>query len=96
MTTYIHFPAPHGAPATPHGRVHHNCLMRDGPLERLHRRRFPLSGKIQTLQTQVGFHSSDGTMPLPLYTAGSGILRMTEHMALPAIRNGLPAPPLAA
>lgn len=80
--------ARHGAPASPQALSQHNCLMWEAPLERLNQWPFVIDGRRQTHSAQGRFRSSDGTTLFELCIAGVGIMRLAEHMALPAIRSG--------
>jgi DNA-binding transcriptional LysR family regulator len=47
-----------------------------------------VKGKLEKTSVQGRFHSSDGTTLYQLCLAGMGIMRLAEHLALPAIRKG--------
>lgn len=82
----------HGAPVTPQGLVRHNCLMWQSPMESLNRWPFVLNGQRQTIPIQGNFRSADGTTLFQMCVAGVGVMRLAEHLALPAIRDGLLVP----
>ncbi len=85
----------HGQPVTPQGLARHNCLMWAGQLEYLNRWTFMINGKRQEMLASGNFRSADGTTLFQLCTAGVGIMRLAEHLALPAIRSGTLVPLLA-
>lgn len=78
----------HGQPVTPQGLARHNCLRWEGPLDHLNRWPFMINNRLQELPVEGNFHSADGTTLFQLCTAGVGIMRLAEHLALPAIRSG--------
>lgn len=84
-----------GAPQTPAELSRHNCLMWEGPLDHLNRWSFQTEGRIQTLFANGNFRSSNGLTLFELCTAGVGVMRLAEHLALPAIRDGKLLPLLA-
>jgi DNA-binding transcriptional LysR family regulator len=79
--------AAHGTPVTPHGLDRHNCLMWQAPMDRLNRWPFVINGKHEEIPIKGNFRSSDGTTLFQLCVAGVGIMRLAEHLALPAIKN---------
>ncbi len=84
----------HGTPQTPDALLDHNCLEWQGPLDHLNRWPFidPESGRTRALPIQGNFRSSNGLSLFDLCLAGVGIMRLAEHMALPAIRRGALVP----
>lgn len=80
--------AEHGTPVTPQGLARHTCLMWEPPRDHLNQWPFMIRGKLEKTAVQGGFHSSDGTTLYQLCLAGMGIMRLAEHLALPAIRRG--------
>jgi len=84
-----------GAPQTPADLSQHNCLMWEGPLDHLNRWSFRVEGNTQTLPVSGNFRSSNGLTLFELCTAGVGVMRLAEHLALPAIRSGKLVPLLA-
>ena len=80
--------AARGTPVTPNGLARHNCLMWDGQHDHLNQWPFLVSGKVEKLAVQGNFRSSDGSTMFELCMAGVGIMRLAEHLALPAIRGG--------
>lgn len=87
--------AAHGSPVTPNGLSRHNCLMWDGQHDHLNQWPFLLSGKMEKLPVQGKFRSSDGSTLFELCLNGIGIMRLAEHLALPAIRQGKLVPLLS-
>lgn len=78
----------HGVPVTPHGLTRHECLMWDGLHDRLNQWPFEINGKLEKIPVHGRFRSSDGSTLFELCTAGMGIMRLAEHLAVPAIRSG--------
>ena len=87
--------ATHGVPVTPHGLKRHECLMWDGPHDRLNQWPFLINGKLEKIPAQGRFRSSDGSTLFELCMAGVGIMRLAEHLAVPAIRAGKLVPLLS-
>lgn len=85
----------HGAPATPQDLARHNCLMWQAPTEHLNRWPFAVDGKRHEVPVQGNFRSSDGTVLFQMCVAGVGVMRLAEHLALPAIRGKVLVPLLA-
>lgn len=82
----------HGQPVTPQGLERHNCLLWEPPMEHLNRWPFVLNGKRQDLLVKGRFRSSDGTALFQMCVAGVGVMRLAEHLALPAIRSQVLVP----
>ena len=80
--------AGHGRPVTPHGLAHHNCLLWEAPREHLNHWPFMIAGKLESFSTHGNVRSTDGTTLFHLCKAGVGIMRLAEHLAIPAIRSG--------
>ena len=78
----------HGQPGRPQDLNGHNCLLWEGPLDHLNRWPFMEDGNLHTLQVKGNFQSTSGQTLFELCTAGVGIMRLAEHLALPAIRRG--------
>ncbi|MEX2330000.1 MAG: LysR family transcriptional regulator [Marinobacter sp.] len=85
----------HGLPQTPADLRRHNCLMWEGPRDHLNRWSFRIDGTVETLLASGNFRSSNGLTLFELCTAGVGIMRLAEHLALPAIREGKLVPLLS-
>jgi DNA-binding transcriptional LysR family regulator len=80
---------------TPNGLRGHNCLMWDGQHDHLNQWPFLVNGKVEKLPMQGKFRSSDGSTLFELCVAGTGIMRLAEHLAVPAIRTGKLVPLLS-
>ncbi|GGD73233.1 MULTISPECIES: LysR family transcriptional regulator [Caballeronia] len=80
--------AAHGQPVTPQGLTKHACLTWESPREHLNQWPFIINGKLERVAVRGGFRSTDGTTLFQLCVAGVGIMRLAEHLALPAIRRG--------
>ncbi|MDZ5461108.1 LysR family transcriptional regulator [Azohydromonas lata] len=87
--------ARHGPPVTPQGLERHNCLMWLPPAEHLNRWPFMIQGQRQELAVKGSFRSSDGTALFQMCVAGMGVMRLAEHLAVPALRSGQLQPLLA-
>ena len=87
--------AAHGKPVTPQGLSRHACLTWESPREHLNQWPFMLNGQIEKVAVHGNFRSTDGTTLFQLCVAGVGIMRLAEHLALPAIRAGKLVPLLA-
>lgn len=87
--------AAHGKPVTPQGLSRHACLTWESPREHLNQWPFILNGQIEKVAVHGNFRSTDGTTLFQLCVAGVGIMRLAEHLALPAIRAGKLVPLLA-
>jgi len=80
--------ARHGQPVTPHGLSRHACLTWESPREHLNQWPFIITGEPEKVAVRGNFHSTDGTTLFQLCMAGMGIMRLAEHLAVPAIRRG--------
>ena len=58
------------------------------PAEHLNRWPFMINGQRQELVAKGSFRSSDGTALFQMCVAGTGVMRLAEHLALPALRSG--------
>lgn len=87
--------AAHGMPVTPEGLARHRCLMWGAPREQLNHWPFTVNGKPETFVARGNFRSTDGTTLFQMCLAGMGVMRLAEHLALPAIRSGRLLPLLA-
>lgn len=87
--------ARHGMPVTPQGLDRHQCLLWDAPREHLNQWPFMMNGKPEKFLVRGGFRSTDGSTLFELCVAGIGIMRLAEHLALPAIRSGKLVPLLS-
>jgi len=77
----------HGAPVTPEGLGRHNCLAWSSPMDHLNRWPFMVNGQRQEILAQGSFRSADGTALFEMCVAGVGVMRLAEHLAIPAIRS---------
>ena len=82
----------HGAPATPADLARHTCLLWQGPMDHLNRWPFDVDGQPQEVAVHGRLRSNDGTVLYRMCVDGLGIMRLAEHLALPAIRAGLLVP----
>lgn len=80
--------AEHGTPVTPQGLARHTCLMWAPPRDHLNQWPFMINGQLEKIPVRGRFHSTDGTTLYQLCLSGVGIMRLAEHLALPAIRRG--------
>ena len=87
--------AAHGVPQVPADLERHNCLMWEGPQDHLNRWPFLVDGEPVEVGACGNFRSSDGTTLFQLCVAGVGVMRLAEHMAVPAIRSGRLVPLLS-
>lgn len=85
----------HGVPVTPKGLERHNCLSWAPPRDHLNRWPFMVNGLREEIPVNGSFRSSDGTTLFQMCMAGVGIMRLAEHLALPAIRAKALVPLLA-
>jgi DNA-binding transcriptional LysR family regulator len=77
-----------GAPTTPDALKGHNCLEWHGAQEHLNRWPFQIAGERGEHVASGNFRSSNGLSLAEMCFKGVGIMRMAEHLALPAIRDG--------
>jgi DNA-binding transcriptional LysR family regulator len=78
----------HGAPQTPEALKEHNCLEWHGAQEHLNRWPFRIRGERHEHVAAGNFRSSNGLSLAGMCYRGVGVMRMAEHLALPAIRKG--------
>ncbi|HET9822991.1 MAG TPA: LysR family transcriptional regulator [Burkholderiaceae bacterium] len=86
----------HGTPATPQDLARHEGLLWEPPMEHLNRWPFVSDGHAQEVTVRGRLHSSDGSALFQWCLAGAGVMRLAEHLALPAIRRGALVPLLQA
>lgn len=86
------FLAARGTPVHPEELGNYDCLMWEGAREHLNRWPFRVEGALQTVQARGRFRSNNGMSLYEMCLAGSGIMRLAEHLARPAIRQGLLSP----
>jgi DNA-binding transcriptional LysR family regulator len=77
-----------GMPEAPAALRQHNCLEWHGAQEHLNRWPVRINGKREEVTAAGNFRSGNGLSLAEMCFAGVGIMRMAEHLALPAIRNG--------
>jgi DNA-binding transcriptional LysR family regulator len=77
-----------GAPTTPDALKEHNCLEWHGAQEHLNRWPFQVAGERAEHVASGNFRSSNGLSLAEMCFKGVGVMRMAEHLALPAIRDG--------
>ncbi|WP_336470418.1 LysR substrate-binding domain-containing protein [Caldimonas tepidiphila] len=82
----------HGVPVTLQGLDRHDCLLWQPPMDHLNRWPFMIGGQRQDILVRGGFCSSDRTSLFQMCVAGVGIMRLAEHLALPAIRSEVLVP----
>lgn len=80
--------AKHGQPVTPAGLARHSCLLWQAPMDRLNHWPFLIDGKREAVPVNGSFRSGDGSCLFQMCVAGVGVMRLAEHLALPAIRAG--------
>lgn len=78
----------HGPPRTPPELARYNCLLWDGAREHLNRWTFQVGDSIQTVHVDGNFRSDNGMSLYEMCLAGSGIMRLAEHLARPGIAGG--------
>lgn len=76
-------------PQTPDCLKHHNCLMWSGGREHLNRWPFIAGNTYKEVGIKGKIKSSNGLALMNMCYQGVGIMRMAEHVALPAMKNGL-------
>jgi DNA-binding transcriptional LysR family regulator len=79
--------AAHGMPRAPGDLAGHNCLLWSGSQEHLNRWPFLIHGEREEITARGNFRSSNGMTLFQLCIAGVGVMRLAEHLALPAIRR---------
>ncbi len=84
--------ATHGMPKTPDELRFHNCLMREAPMEHLNHWPFLVGGRQVKVEVQGNFYYSNGISSVDMCIAGVGLVRMSEHFSVPAIRKKLLVP----
>lgn len=77
----------HGIPTTPEELSRHNCLLWSGSQENLNLWPFLVHGELRKFNVHGNFRSSNGMTLFQLCQAGVGVMRLAEHLALPAIRQ---------
>jgi len=77
-----------GMPAVPDDLRNHNCLEWQGAQEHLNRWPFSDGKNRYALPVSGNFRGSSGVSLAEMCFGGVGVMRMAEHLALPAIRQG--------
>ncbi len=79
-----------GQPVTPEGLENgqHNCLMWRGIHQHMNRWPFIINGHLEHISVRGNVHSDNGSSLYELCLKGVGIMRLAEHLALPALRRG--------
>lgn len=77
------------SPKVPEDLKKHNCLMWSGGREHLNRWPFIVDNVYKEVAVKGKIKSSNGLALMNMCYQGVGIMRMAEHVALPAIKNGL-------
>ena len=77
-----------GMPAVPDDLRHHNCLEWQGAQEHLNRWPFCDDKERYEMPISGNFRGSSGLSLAEMCFRGVGVMRMAEHLALPAIREG--------
>lgn len=80
--------AAHGTPARPDDLGVFPCIAWDGSREHLNRWRFRVDRQVVTFHARSALRSNQGMSLFQLCLAGAGIMRLAEHLARPAIRDG--------
>lgn len=80
--------AEHGKPDAPSALADHNCLLWEGARDHLNRWPFVVDGKAANVAVTGNFRSNNGMSLYTMCLAGSGIMRLAEHLARPAIDQG--------
>ena len=75
-------------PMTPSDLAGHNGLLWAAPREHLNHWPFMVDDQLDTISMQGNFRSADGTTLFELCKAGLGLMRLAEHLAVPAIKAG--------
>lgn len=78
----------HGTPETLADLGHMPCIAWDGSRAHLNRWSFVLGDEGVTFQARSRFRSNQGMSLFQMCLAGVGVMRVAEHLARPAIRNG--------
>lgn len=82
------FVARHGQPRHPAELADYNCLLWEGVRDHLNRWPFTVDGAPMSVQVGGSFRSNNGMSLYSMCLAGSGIMRLAEHLARPAIARG--------
>lgn len=77
-----------GTPSNPYDLANHNCLEWQGKLAHLNHWQFRAADKDVEIVAKGNFRSSEGLTLFQMCVSGVGIMRLAEHLAVPAIRSG--------
>lgn len=80
--------AVHGEPRSVDDLAAHNCLMWAGSQEHLNDWPFVVDGLRRSFVARGNFRSGSGMTLFQMCVAGTGVMRLAEHLALPAIARG--------
>jgi DNA-binding transcriptional LysR family regulator len=80
--------ARHGTPAAPGNLAAMPCIAWDASREHLNRWRFRKGGETITFHARSRFRGNQGMSLFAMCRAGVGVMRVAEHLARPAIRQG--------
>lgn len=78
----------YGAPIEPMQLSNYNCLLWEGARDHLNRWPFKIDGATLNIPVSGAFRSNNGMSLYSMCLAGSGIMRLAEHLARPAIARG--------
>lgn len=78
----------HGSPDCPDDLLAHNCLLWDEAHDHLNRWPFLVDGKASHVKVRGRLSANNGHSLYQLALQGFGIMRLAEHLALPAIHEG--------
>lgn len=82
------FVAQHGQPSVPAELEDYNCLLWEGARDHLNRWPFVVDGAGVNVAVSGNFRSNNGMSLYSMCLAGSGIMRLAEHLARPALDRG--------
>ena len=82
------FVTQHGKPCVPAELEDYNCLLWEGARDHLNRWPFVVDGAAVNVSVSGNFRSNNGMSLYPMCLAGSGIMRLAEHLARPALDRG--------
>lgn len=80
--------AARGAPRSIDALAAHNCLLWSGSQEHLNNWPFVVHGERREFAARGNFRSGSGMALFEMCVSGVGIMRLAEHLALPAIGRG--------
>ena len=80
--------AAHGRPLRVEDLAAHNCLLWTGSQEHLNAWSFIVDGERREFAARGNFRSGSGMTLFQMCVAGTGVMRLAEHLAVPAIRRG--------